>query len=412
MKAAKCDSCKCWFQADLKSCPFCGAANVSDLQQGVGLIARLGKIASTNVRNHIIQAKRCMGCMELFRAELNQCPKCGWAIDAPAVSLLNLNPGTLLKERYVVGKGIDFNSFSCIYIGWDCMLDRKVRIEEYCPSQYATRFGNENELIVANNQKKQASFTSGLRQFLTFGNNLIQVNSVESIEHYYDCFEANKTAYIIAEYLEGETLKTFLDKHDRLSEKQIIEMMTPLLQALNNIHEKGVIHKNISPESILLSKDENGKYKVKLFNFISVLLRNRSQSQCNVLFTLNTGYAPEEQYRFNAALGPYTDVYSVAAIMYHLLTGARPPDVLERLCSIEQRKKDTLIDPWTYDHNISMNFDVALQNALSIKYSDRTLSANELLNEMTQAGNSTSRHDTTWHAMSRLEQRKWKARKW
>ena len=155
--------------------------------------------------------KQCMGCMEFYDAEFDVCPYCGYEENQSARELLHIEPGSLLAGRYIIGRTLGSGSFGATYIGWDTQLKRKVAVKEYFPSEFATRMIHHQELMLGGNEKKRQQFTDGMKKFLQEGKKLAQVSNVDGIVYMYDSFEANNTAYIVMEYLEGETLESFLE---------------------------------------------------------------------------------------------------------------------------------------------------------------------------------------------------------
>ncbi|MBQ4040176.1 MAG: serine/threonine protein kinase, partial [Oscillospiraceae bacterium] len=258
--------------------------------------------------------KQCLCCMEFYGAEYDVCPFCG-SEEEEMYSLsrvLYLTPGTKLQERYVVGRALGAGGFGVTYIGWDTHLVRKVAIKEYLPSEFATRMYKSDELVVAGGEHETNSFTAGKRKFLEEGRKLAQVSNVDGIVHMYDCFEANGTAYIAMEYLEGETLETYLEREGKMSEQQVLDIMLPLLHALEAVHTKGIIHRDIAPDNIFLVKDAKGDTKAKIIDFGASKFASTSHSK-SLSVMIKSGYSAEEQYRSNGNQGAFTDVYGLAA---------------------------------------------------------------------------------------------------
>lgn len=287
--------------------------------------------------------RQCMGCMGFFDSKFDICPHCGYQVGTPAASLLHLDPGTILAGKYIIGKALGFGGFGVTYVGWDKQLERRVAIKEYYPSEFATRMMHEQDLIIASGEKKHSQYTAGKEKFLEEGKKLAQVGDIEGIVHMYDCFEANNTAYIVMEYLEGETLATLLEREKKLTEQQTMDIMIPILQALSEVHEKGIFHRDIAPDNVFLTKDEQGKIHAKLIDFGAAKFLTTSHSK-SLTVLIKQGYSPEEQYQTHSNQGKHTDVYSAAAVMYRMVTGEVPPDALERRASLESKKKD-LLDP-------------------------------------------------------------------
>lgn len=268
--------------------------------------------------------KKCYGCMEEYEEELTKCPHCGYQEGEKPENALHISPGTVLQERYLVGKVIGYGGFGVTYVGWDSVLDTKIAIKEYLPSEFATR-GVGQTMVTVFSGDKQEQFKDGMVKFIEEAQKLAQFSSEPGIVKIFDSFECNNTAYIIMEYLEGETVAEYLKQQSVLSEEETIEMMKPLIKSLEQIHKAGIIHRDIAPDNIFMTKD----HKIKLIDFGAARYATTFHSRSLTVIT-KPGYSPEEQYRSRGDQGAHTDVYSLAVTMYRMLTGETPPDALER----------------------------------------------------------------------------------
>ena len=327
------------------------------------------------------ERKQCMGCMEFYDSENHVCPHCGYDPEKDNPHVLHMTPGTLLHRRYVVGKALGYGSFGVTYIGWDKLLRHKVAIKEYLPSEFATRTIQAPELMVSNDTKRLDKYRKGLDKFHKEAEKLAHVGQIDGVVYIYDTFEENNTAYIVMEYLEGETLASVMRNEGIMTEQRAMDLMLPILQALDLVHEKGLIHRDISPQNIFISTDSAGNQKVKLIDFGAARFATSSSSK-SLTVVLRPGYSPEEQYRSSGEQGPHTDIYAVAAVMYEMVTGVHPADALERRASIERKKEDILRKPSDYNKDLSENFETALLNAMNVKIEDRTPTAEAFVNEL------------------------------
>lgn len=325
--------------------------------------------------------KLCMRCMEFYSSEFDLCPYCGYEEGQGSRELLHMEPGSELHKRYIVGESIGYGGFGITYIGWDTLLKRKVAIKEYMPSEFSTRMLHQQELTIANNEKKNKQFHDGMKKFIREAEKLAQVGSIDGIVHVFDSFEENNTAYIVMEYLEGETLTAYLQQEGMIDEHQALDLMIPILQALEIVHEKGIIHRDIAPDNIFLVKDKDGNRNVKLIDFGASKYATTSHSK-SLTVIIKPGYSPEEQYRSDGDQGTYTDVYAMAAVMYKMVTGQTPPDAFERRTSIESKKKDILQEPSKYVKDLSDNFETALLNAMNVRIEDRTATVSDFIDEL------------------------------
>lgn len=326
-------------------------------------------------------SKQCMQCMEFYDAQYDICPYCGYEENSGKKELLHIDAGTVLIDRYLIGNALGFGGFGVTYIGYDQKLKRKVAIKEYLPSEFATRALHQPEVMINNNEKKMQQFSAGMKKFLDEAKKLAKLSSLDGIVHIYDSFEANRTAYIVMEYLEGETLASYMKREKKLTEEAAMDIIVPVLQTLEEVHHSGIIHRDIAPDNIFLAKGQDGKTHVKLIDFGASRYASTSHSK-SLTVLIKPGYSPAEQYQSNGEQGTFTDVYAVGAVLYHLVTGVRPEDAFERRTQIQSGGKDPLKDPSCYNDELSENFENALMNALSVRVEDRSETADAFLQEL------------------------------
>ncbi len=318
-----------------------------------------------------------MGCMEQYDDELTVCPHCGFVEDTESDNPLHMQTGTILAERYIIGKVIGYGGFGVTYIAKDVLLDTKVAVKEYLPSEFATRMNGETEVSVYSGEKGE-QFYDGKKKFVDEAKKLAKFHSVSGIVKIFDSFEYNNTAYIIMELLEGETLAQMLKREKKIPEDRAVEMILPVIEALSNVHKDGIIHRDIAPDNIFITKSGD----VKLIDFGAARYATTTHSR-SLTVIIKPGFSPEEQYRSRGDQGPHTDVYSVAATMYKMITGQTPPDAIERRAFFENKQKDILVPMTKYVHDIEENHETAILNALNIKIEDRTPDMDTFFTELT-----------------------------
>lgn len=324
-------------------------------------------------------AKRlCMGCMREYGQEYDICPFCGYQENTQAKQAYYLTPGYILHKRYIVGRVLGAGGFGVTYIGWDFLIKRKVAIKEYLPSDLATRApGQENLTIYGGVQETQ--FRDGVKKTVEEARHLAQFTSVPGIVHVYDCFECNKTAYIVMEFLEGVSLKEYLKTRGTMTESQAIPVILQLATAMEVVHKSGLLHRDIAPDNIyVLNPDEPDALRVKLLDFGAAHFASNAYSK-SISVMLKQGYAPEEQYRSRGDQGPWTDVYSLAATFYKMITGVTPEDALER------KVGDELKRPSKRGIRISRPVETALMNAMNVRIQDRTQTMEGFTSELVAA---------------------------
>ena len=308
----------------------------------------------------------CYGCFEALSENQRVCPYCGYVLGTEPEEPIHLVPGTILSERYIIGKVIGYGGFGVTYIGWDTQLEQKVAIKEYLPSEFSTRSPGQSYVSIFSGLKKE-QFHDGLNRFVDEANKLSKFNKEDGIVRIFDCIAENDTAYIIMEYLQGETLSERLKRDKTIPEKEAIDILMPVMRSLEVVHKEGIIHRDIAPDNIFLCSDG----KVKLIDFGAARFATTSHSR-SLTVIIKPGYSAEEQYRSRSDQGPYTDVYALAATLYKMITGQSPIDALERRAKIENAKKDILVEPHKLNRKISLYTENAVLNALNIRIEDRT----------------------------------------
>lgn len=317
--------------------------------------------------------QRCMGCMNEFDTSASaQCPHCGYDTNTAQVQDHYLKPGTVLEGQYIVGKVIGAGGFGITYVAWDESLRRKVAIKEYFPSEIATRFSDSTEVTMKNSSDSE-QYEYWLRSFIDEALSLASMDSLTGIVHIFNSFVANCTAYIVMEYLEGDTLGALLKKRNEpVSCREVLEMVIPALYSLDAVHKANIIHRDIAPDNIM--RLPNGK--IKIFDFGSA--KNSTVNNENLAILVKPGYSPVEQYDLDSVPTPATDMYSMAAVMYHMVTGKRPIDSLRRA------QGEKLATPTELGIEIPESVENLIMFALNIEPEYRFQSAKEFADALSE----------------------------
>ena len=318
-------------------------------------------------------SKRCLGCMGIINDQDTVCSKCGYVEGTLAKEAYHLPPGCVLRKRFLVGRVLGFGGFGVTYIGYDQVLNIVVAIKEYLPSEFSTRVPGQTMVTIYSGEREE-QFLAGKDKMLEEARRLAAFQDVGGIVSIYDSFEENRTVYLIMEFLEGETLKKKLLREKKLSLDESLRITNEVLSALESVHQKGIIHRDVAPDNIYLTK--SGQVKILDFGAARYATSKHSRS---LSLMVKPGYTPEEQYQSHGRQGPWTDVYAVAATCYHMITGIVPED------SMERGIKDELKSPLKLGIKIPKSVSRALMNALNIKVEDRTQSAKEFKAELAAA---------------------------
>ena len=318
-----------------------------------------------------MKQKRCYGCMKKITEE-TICPHCGYDMSKKNETH-QLPAGIILKEQYMIGKVLGQGGFGITYLGWDLYLDIPVAIKEYFPNGTVMR-ENSVSMEVLNCMGDEGSrFQNNKERFMREAKMLARFSDVAEVVQIKNFFLANNTAYIVMEYVQGITLKDYVRQQGgKLSLEATMGIMQPMIDALCKVHKAGLVHRDISPDNIMMLPDG----RAKLLDFGAV--RDVGNADVEKPLTKSTeailkqGYAPIEQYQNRGSLGPWTDVYALCATIYFCLTGKVPPDAPERFLGEDIKVFEELIP------QISKEQAEALNQGMALKAAERISSMDEL----------------------------------
>ncbi len=299
----------------------------------------------------------CLGCMNDNNGE-KVCSICGY--DTKLNNDAEFLPVRFwIKGRYYVGKAIESNGEGVTYIGWDNKEDAIVNIREYFPKGAANRAENGRVII---NEDNKFVFNEGIMSFLELNRRLMSLKGLPAILPVIEVFEENGTAYSITKAVAGVTLREFLIRNGGdLNWEQARPLFLPVITTLAELHEAGIIHRGISPETIIVGRDG----KLRLIDFC---IRSVRMSKSNMVIQLFPGYSAAEQYDYDIAErdGRYTDVYGIAATFFRVLLGKAPTDVPERITNDNMQISAKMAE------KLPKHVLAALANALQIMPQNRT----------------------------------------
>lgn len=313
--------------------------------------------------------KHCPGCFQL-KGGVAACPYCGYDEAAPR-SPLFLPHGMILGGQYRVGRVLGRpGGFGITYLGWDVNLQQRVAIKEYLPRELAGRT-QENLEVLAHTPEDRRGFEFGKEQFLREARIVAKLDH-PNIVRVRNFFNANSTAYLVMDYYEGMTLGDYLTSvRTRLEPALAIPLIKPVLDGLQYVHERGLVHRDLKPHNIYLAAV--GRPIVLDFGAARQAAGDRVQSLSVVL---TEGYAPLEQYQRRAVQGPWTDVYGTAATLFRMLTGHAPPIALDRIGQDPMESGG-----WA---GIPDSLIPAMRKALAVRPNDRYQSAAEFRTALEQ----------------------------
>ena len=244
-----------------------------------------------------------------------------------------LRKGTRLIGRYIIEGVLGQGGFGITYLGIDELHEKKVAIKEFFPQGIVTRNIEYEDTVTVTFVGEKDNYEKGKERFLKEARTMAKFSKDEGIVKALDFFEINNTAYIVMEYLEGITLKQYLRENQRIAPEDLIELLVPLIESLDEIHSQGMIHRDISPDNIMVLPDG----RIKLMDFGAA--RDYTEfGEKSLSIVLKPGYAPPEQYQTHGVQGPWTDIYALCATMYKCITGENPPDAIERVMDDHLKK--------------------------------------------------------------------------
>ena len=244
-----------------------------------------------------------------------------------------LRKGTRLIGRYTIEGVLGQGGFGITYLGIDELHEKKVAIKEFFPQGIVTRNIEYQDTVTVTFVGEKDNYEKGKERFLKEAQTMAMFSKDKGIVKALDFFEINNTAYIVMEYLEGVTLKQYLRENKRIDAEDLVELLVPLIEALDEIHSQGLIHRDISPDNIMVLPDG----RIKLMDFGAA--RDYTEfGEKSLSIVLKPGYAPPEQYQTHGIQGPWTDIYALCATMYKCITGENPPDAIERVMDDSLKK--------------------------------------------------------------------------
>ncbi len=309
----------------------------------------------------------CMGCMNDNGGE-PVCAICGYDSSSNNPSHA-LQTGVVLNGKFIVGKVLSANSEGITYIGWDNETNSVVNIREFYPGDFCLRDASGSVII---KESYEFTYNNTLLKFRELSERLVQVNDLPALCPVVAIFEENATVYRVTKAASGVGLNEFLIKNGgTLEYEQAKTLFLPLISTVKGLHDVGIIHRGISPDTIIVGRD--GKLKL-----IGICIKEVRTSRGEFERELFPGYSAIEQYGFDEQTrdSAATDVYSIAATLFRVLIGNCPPEANTRLTD------DNMSIPAKIAESLPRHVLIALANALQIMPSDRTQTVDQFRHEI------------------------------
>lgn len=285
-----------------------------------------------------------------------------------------LKPDTILEKRYRIERVIGEGGFGITYEAVNEKIDMTVAIKELYCREYIKRNVSESDNIQFTYIAAAETFAHAKRRFLQEAKILCGFSNETAIVKILDYFEANGTAYIVMNYLHGTSLDKYLKQNGPMSWETVLEKFKPLIATLERIHNRGVIHRDISTSNIMMLEDGS----LCLLDFGSAKDSLKSESKPISVVYAKQGYTPIEQYAKTENIGSWSDVYALSAVCYECLTGECPPDSLQRATFDEYK---TLKEQ---GKNVPAAVENLLKKGLAVQVEDRYANMKELLDALNQ----------------------------
>ena len=280
-----------------------------------------------------------------------------------------LPEGTRLEE-YRIDRVLGSGGFGITYLAWDENMMRPVAIKEYLPSDLAVR--EQNLSVYAKSTRDEEIYGWGLDRFREEAQTLARFDHPH-IVRVLRFLTANNTAYMVMQYVEGETLGDVLKRRGVLGEEELRGLMVPLLDGLEAVHKAGILHRDIKPGNIYVRKD--GSPVLLDFGAARQSIQGRTRSMTAVL---TPPYAPFEQYGKAQKQGPWTDIYAFSAVLYQAVSGRLPPDAPDRVADEDPFEPTAGVARGRYSQDLL----AAIDHALKPRGSDRPQSIEQWRTEL------------------------------
>ena len=315
----------------------------------------------------ILEKKRCGSCFREY--EGGPCPYCGGAQNEEH----QLPVGTVIRDRYQIGKVLGQGGFGITYIAWDTLMQKSVAVKEFYPTGTVFRKSELSTAVECGTKAMVPHYEYSRERFLREASALVQFQEIPEVVGIQDFVKENNTAYIVMEYVRGVDLAKYIQrKGGRLSVDETFRILKPVMEALAKVHKGGIVHRDISPDNIIL--DPMGGAKLLDFGAVRAVEdpdvdKGLSKSTEAIL---KQGFAPIEQYNTRGSLGPWTDEYAMCATVFYCLTGRIPEDASIRMSEG--------IDPdWSSIPGLPEHQRKALEKGISCRAKDRYPNMDQLL---------------------------------
>jgi len=327
----------------------------------------------------------CMHCMNPAVDGSGVCGVCGAHSSDVKNKAHQLECGSILAGTYLVGEALGQGGFGITYLGYDLNLNIKVAIKEYYPEGCVTRDTHTHVSVLTYAGEKEEYFQKGKERFVEEARILARFSGDSGVVGVRTFFFENGTAYIVMDFVEGETLKSYAAKSGgKLPSAEVLTLFKPLIKSLIRVHDHNLLHRDISPDNIMIRPDGT----LALLDFGAARQFSAMGEHSNTI-NVKHGYAPEEQYRTHGEQGPWTDVYALCATIYRLTTGVTPTEALDRIVDGNE-----LTPPNQLGADFTPEQQSVIMHGLEVRASTRIQNMHILIEELYEGA---SKHSGTTH---------------
>lgn len=300
--------------------------------------------------------------------------KCSCGFDEANYKLQSqwLPPGTVLHDSILLGKVIGDGGFGITYIGLDLNLEMKVAVKEFYMSGYCGRNTQVSPDVLTEGKDKTSVFEANKEKFIGEARILARFSKEPGIVSVNRFFKENNTAYIVMEYVEGDSLKEYVTQKGKLSVKETLVNIAPIINALEKMHGQHIYHRDISPDNIILTKNQG----MKLLDFGSA--REKLEEYKTMTVVLKKAYSPIEQYETHGNQGPWSDIYSLCATIYNCITGKAPDSAYDRFMN------DSMLSAHEINPVCDEEISAIVSKGMQVDAKERYQSVEELKEALTE----------------------------
>ena len=272
---------------------------------------------------------RCMNCMRKRTDSGGACPYCGFDPGKYKPPEQTLPPGTTLNHgKYIIGRVLGRGGFGVTYVALDTTLDLRVAVKECIPRNCAWRNDSGASVQWGLSVPEQEMM---LESFVKEARKMAKIDQIPGVVRVREYFYDNETAYIVMDYVDGETLREYLKRKGPLNAEACFRVLAPAMDSLAQAHKRGLIHRDISPNNIMIETNGERVWVLDLGAAKDLGTRISAPNvSADTRIVGTPDYTPLEQYSPDGKIGPWTDVYAMSSTFFRCMTGQKLPPSTSR----------------------------------------------------------------------------------